>query len=449
MARPGMSRERRRAPRGDRAGHAQGPAGAPAEGEFRVGRIGADGDGVAALADGTRFYIAGALPGELVRARPTVRRGEGWAAEIGAILEPSPERVSPPCPHFGACGGCALQHWRDDAYAAWKSELLRAALARAGFPDAPIAPIAQSRAGTRRRVDLAVQRAGGAVQVGLHRRRGAEIVDLEACLVLEPALVALIAPLRDVLGRLAALRRSGSAVVNRLENGADMLLRTDAELTSADRTALTGFATRHGLSRIAWARGSGTPEPACILRPPVMSLSGVTMFPPPGAFLQATAAGEAAIVGAVLAGLPRTLPARARIVELFAGCGTLSFPLAERAHVIAYEGDDDAVAALRRAAAGRRIAVVQRDLARQPLSAEELDGAAAVVLDPPYAGAAPQTAALAACRAARIVYVSCNPATLARDARSLHEAGYQVLAATPIDQFRWSAELESVVVFAC
>ena len=419
----------------------------PPAADVRIERIGADGDGIATLPDGTKLYIAGALPGELVRALPIAGRGEGWAAETLAIITSSPERASPPCPHFGACGGCALQHWRDDAYLEWKSGLLRAALARAGFPDAPIAPIAQSPAGSRRRVDLALRRAAGNVQVGLHRRGGADIVDLQSCVVLDPTLSALLAPLRAVLAPLSALRRSGSAIVNLLETGADLLLRTDADLTTADRTALTGFAAAHGLSRVAWARGSGGPEPVCILRPPAISLSSVTVFPPPGAFLQATPAAEAAIVAAVLAGLSHAMPARARIVELFAGCGTLTFPLAARGRVIAFEADEATVASLRRAAAGRPIAVVARDLARQPLGAEELAGAAAVVLDPPYAGAAPQMAALAASRVPRIIYASCNPATLARDARGLRDGGYEVLAASPIDQFRWSAQLESVVVF--
>ena len=419
----------------------------PPADDLRIERIGADGDGIATRPDGTSFYIAGTLPGELVRAQPIVRRGEGWAAEALTIAGHSPERASPPCPHFGACGGCALQHWRDDAYLDWKSGLLRAALARAGFPDAPVGPISQSPAGSRRRVDLALNRAAGKVQVGLHRRRSADIVDLQSCVVLDPSLVDLIAPLRAVLVPLSALRRSGSAIVNLLDTGADLLLRTDADITTADRTALTGFAAAHELSRIAWARANGEPEAVCVLRPPVVSLSSVTVSPPPGAFLQATVAAERAIVAAVLAGLPETLPARSRIVELFAGCGTLTFPLAAHARVIAFEADEAAAASLRRAAAGRPIAVVARDLARQPLGAEELAGAAAIVLDPPYAGAAPQMPALAASRVPRIVYASCNPATLARDARSLRDAGYEVLAATPIDQFRWSARLESVVAF--
>ncbi len=420
----------------------------PSAGEFRIERIGADGDGIAACADGAPLYIAGTLPGEIVSARPFAPRGEGWAAELLGILKPSSERVSAPCPHFGACGGCALQHWRNDAYVAWKSGLLRAALVRAGFFDPPIMPIAQSSAGRRRRADLAIHRVAGRVRIGLHRRRSSDVVDLDSCVVLEPGLVALIAPLRGVLARLAALRRNGSAILNLLENGADLLLRTDAGLTTADRTALAEFAIACDLSRVSWACGSDMPEPVCLLRPPMIALSGVPVSPPPGAFLQATLEGQEAIVAAVLAGLPHALPARARVVELFAGCGTLTFPLSARARVFAYEGEDAAAASLRRAAAGRRIEVIHRDLSRQPLTAEELNGAAAIVLDPPHAGAAPQMAALAACRAARIVYVSCNPATLSRDARSLHAGGYRVLAATPVDQFRWSSQLESVVVFA-
>lgn len=169
--------------------------------------------------------------------------------------------------------------------------------------------------------------------------------------------------------------------------------------------------------------------------------------PPPGAFLQASAAGEAAIRAAVLAGLPARLPRRARIVELHAGIGSLTAALARHARVLAVDGDADAVAALRRAAGGMRVETLCRDLTRQPMQPAELAGAAAVVLDPPHAGAAAQMPALAAAGVARVIYVSCNPATLARDAAVLRGAGYRLLAATPVDQFVWSARLESVCVF--
>jgi len=419
--------------------------------EVGVARIGADGDGIAELPDGGALYLAGTLPGEIVRARVEKKRGEGWAASVEAIITASPERIGAACPHFGACGGCTLQHWQTEPYRAWKAGLLEAALRRAGF-SVPIAPLVGTPPGARRRLDMAMRRQGPAVVVGLHAPRAAEVVDLTSCPVLHPALFALVAPLRAALRGLALLKREGSVVANLLESGPDLLLRSDAEATTADRTRLTAFAHAHGVCRISWARGEGPSETLCLLRPPVAMLSGVAVRPPPGAFLQASEVGEAAIVAAVLAGLPEKLPARARVAELFAGCGTLSFALAARVRVAAYEGDADLVAALRAAANAQglagRVATEQRDLARRPVMATELKGFAAAVLDPPYGGAAEQIAQIAAARLKRVIYVSCNPAALTRDAAMLRGAGYSVVSAVPIDQFLWSARLESVVVFA-
>jgi 23S rRNA (uracil1939-C5)-methyltransferase len=413
--------------------------------ECLIDRIGGDGDGVASLPCGS-VYLPLTLPGERVVATALVRRGEGWTGEA-TVLDPSPERQDAPCPHFGACGGCTLQHWQDAPYAAWKSDQLRAALTRAGFADVAVAALARTPPGARRRMDLALLRDAGGVHVGLHRRRDRAVVDIQTCLVLEPGLVALIEALRRVLPGVAGLRRVGSAVANVLDSGIDLLLRTDGPLVATDRAKLTALATEAGLCRVSWALGDGPTEPACQLRPAQTVLAGVTVAPPAGAFLQASAAGEAAISAAVLAGLPERLPARARIVELFAGCGTLTFALAERARVMAYEGDRGAYDALRRAVAGRRVEAVQRDLARQPLTVKDLTGAAAIVLDPPWPGAAAQMAGIAGSGAARVIYVSCNPAALARDGRALHQAGYTAVSATPVDQFLWSAQVESVVVF--
>ncbi|HEY1492629.1 MAG TPA: RsmD family RNA methyltransferase [Steroidobacteraceae bacterium] len=297
-------------------------------------------------------------------------------------------------------------------------------------------------------MDLAARRVGGRAVLSLHRLRSAAVVDLALCHVLHPALAALIAPLRVLLSRLQAFRREGSANANLLDSGPDVLLRTDAALRLDDRVALTAFAHAHDLPRIAWAQGNDEPEPVAILRPPTTALCGITITPPPGAFLQASASGEAAIVSAVLDATPATR----RIAELFAGCGTITFALARRARVAAWEGDPASVSALRAAAnqasLSGRIMVAQRDLARQPLQALELAGFAAVVLDPPFAGAAAQVAHIAAANVPIVTYVSCNPATLARDARMLSQAGYRLMAATPIDQFLWSARLESVCVFA-
>jgi 23S rRNA (uracil1939-C5)-methyltransferase len=422
------------------------PASPPSGAELKVARIGADGDGVAVLPSGESVYLPWVLPGELVRTDALTRRGEGWTGSA-EILEASPERQAAPCPHFGACGGCTLQHWQDAPYAAWKVEQVRAALSRAGFADVPLAPLARTPPGDRRRVDLALMREGPQVLVGLHRRRDRAVVDLQTCLVVAPPLAGLIGVLRRVLPGVAGLRRTGAAVVNLLDSGIDLLLRTDGPLSATDRVKLTGLAEEVGACRVSWALNAGPPEPACMLHKAETKLAGVLVAPPPGAFLQASAAGEAAIADAVMAGLPARMVGRARIVELFAGCGTLSFALAERARTVAYEGDRAAYEALRRAVAGHRVEAVSRDLARQPLSAKELSGAAAVVLDPPFPGAAAQMPGIAASGVERVIYVSCNPVALARDARTLREGSYTAVMATPVDQFLWSAQVESVTVF--
>ncbi len=264
-------------------------------------------------------------------------------------------------------------------------------------------------------------------------------------------LFALIAPLRVVLSSLAAVRHEASVVVNLLDSGPDLLLRTDGALIPRDRAKLIGFAREHKLPRVSWAPATGVPEAVCVLDPPVTTLSGVSVTPPPGAFLQATREAEAAIVAAVLGGLPAKRTARARVVELFAGCGTISFALAERVRVLALEGDAALVAAchdaVNKSGLMGKLDIRQRDLTRQPLLANEFSAFTAVVLDPPHAGAAAQMPFVAAAKVPTVIYVSCDPVSLGRDAAVLHDAGYRLEKVTPIDQFLWSARLEAVAVF--
>jgi 23S rRNA (uracil1939-C5)-methyltransferase len=274
---------------------------------------------------------------------------------------------------------------------------------------------------------------------------------MSECVLLDVRILALLPPLRGLLRRLEAFRRVGSVIINLLDQGPDILFRLDADLTGPDRTKLIALARVHGILRISMAKLEAEPELVVMLAPPVITFSGIPVEPPPGAFLQASAAGQAAIIAAVLAGLPK-LTAKSRIVELYAGVGTISFALVQHARIEAYEGAAAAVAAhelaIRRNNLAGRISISTRDLARRPLKISEMTGAAAVVLDPPYAGAGAQMKNLAASGVPRIIYVSCNPDALANDAFSMNRAGYEMLAAKPIDQFPYSENLESVVVFA-
>jgi 23S rRNA (uracil1939-C5)-methyltransferase len=351
------------------------------------------------------------------------------------------------CPHFGTCGGCTLFGLPDPAYLARKSSALESALRRAGFTEITLRPIARTGPDERRRMDLAARRIRTSISLGLHRHRSPEVIDLSTCLVLNPTLVALFPSLRVLLRRLQCLRREASVIANLLDAGPDLLLRTDAPLTLPDRLALTEFARAHALPRISWAKGNDEPEPIIVRQQPTIALSGVHVAPPPGAFLQASPSGEAAIIKSILV----SLPAKGRIAELYAGCGSLTFALARHARVAAWEGDAASAAALRTAANSAalsgRVDVIHRDLARQPLQPKDLSTFSAVVLDPPYAGAAIQISQIAMAKAPLVIYVSCNRATLSRDARKLCHAGYRLVSAQPIDQFLWSEEVESVCTF--
>ncbi|MFC7735846.1 class I SAM-dependent RNA methyltransferase [Roseomonas sp. GCM10028921] len=415
--------------------------------------MGAAGDGIARDEAGRPLFIPFTLPGEVVEAEPGPARGEGRVAALTAVETPSPDRVPPPCPHFGICGGCAVQHWADDSVAAWKAARVAEALSHAGFPGSPVEPTPPSPRNSRRRADFAIRRRAEAVAVGFHARGSSEPFDMAVCFVIDPRILALVEPLRALMGSLAALRRAGSAMVNLLDTGPDLWIRTDGPLTPGDRTKLAGFAGAHGIPRIAWSK-EGTrdaPEIAAQEGPAIVTLSGVPVSPAPGAFLQATPQGEVAIVAAVLAGLPARMAGKPRIIELHAGLGTLSFPLAGKGRVEAYEGAPEAAAALQAAAgrAGARVKAARRDLVRQPLLPAELNGAAALVLDPPFAGAAEQAAILARSTIPRVVYVSCNPAALSRDLQPFARApGWKIERAVMVDQFLWSSQLETVVTLA-
>jgi 23S rRNA (uracil1939-C5)-methyltransferase len=354
-------------------------------------------------------FVAMAAPGDLVDA-------------AGAVT-PGPHHQAPPCRHFPECGGCQLQHVDDAAYADYLKDRIASALAAQGIDAPDILEPHLSPPRSRRRA--ALKGAGGSI--GFNAEASHRIVDMRECHILRPELFALVAPLRRLLNARA------SVIMTLADQGVDLLIEGIAADTLEKAEAMTAFATENGLARLALDDGLG-PQTVWEPQPVTVSLSGVPVALPHGAFLQATAEGEAALVAAV-----REAVGEARLIaDLFAGLGT--FALALTGKVYAAEGARDAALALK--AAGRGLFVDHRDLFRRPLDTSELNRFEALVLDPPRAGAREQVALLAASTLPRIAYVSCNPATFARDARTLIDGGYRLAWVKPVGQFRWSTHVE-------
>ena len=416
--------------------------------EVTIEGVGARGDGYATLEDGL-VYVPLSLAGDRVRLRVTGRRDGALKAEALELLDEGPGRVEPPCPHFGPCGGCALQHMEEAAYGDWKAALLPQALAHRGLGEGTvIKPMIRVPAGTRRRAVLAAARRGGRLRLGFHGRKSHEVAELETCLLLVPALVALLPALRAVLSGLLPEAGTAEVHVAETEAGPDMLIVGPGPLDLAARETLARFAEDCDLARLSWGETVAAAEPLVVRRPPRVLFGGVAVEPPPGAFLQPSAQGQAALTEAVLGSLPEDVAA---VADLYCGCGTFSFPLSTRARVLAADGAAEAVAALwaaaRRSDLAARVAVEVRDLAREPLLPEELARFDAVVFDPPRAGARAQAQALAESDVPCVIAVSCNPNSFARDARILVEGGYRLHEVMPVDQFPWSGHLELVAKF--
>jgi 23S rRNA (uracil1939-C5)-methyltransferase len=419
--------------------------------ELTIDALGAEGDGIATLADGGKIFVPLALPGERVRVH---RPASGSKAVLDEILTPSPDRVAPVSPHFGACGGCSMQHLALEPYRDWKRGLLVGALAHAGLAADAVGPLVSVPPASRRRATWFARRgADGKVIIGFLARASHDIVDMRECPVLAPPLVALLAPLRDLLGRMLPPGGRAEVIANLLDTGIDLLLRMPGALPPPLRQMLAGFAAQRDLARLSWqamarpGAAASAWEPIVERRPARVQFGKVAVALPPGAFLQATKQAEDILVGEAVA----AVAGAKRVADLFSGAGAFTFPLAAQSQVHAVDGDKMLIAALRRAAdaagIGGRITTDVRDLLKRPLVADELKKFDAVVFDPPRAGASSQAGRIAAARIPVVVAVSCNPASFARDAKLLVDGGYTLEKIVPVDQFLWTAHLELVAVF--
>ena len=347
-----------------------------------------------------------------------------------------PHHQDPPCRHFPECGGCQLQHADDEAYRGYLVSRVETALAQHAI-ETQLREPHLSPPNSRRRATLKALKVASGVQLGYNAEMSHRIVDMCECQILRPELFALVEPLRQVLASMLQPKRIAEIQLTLIERGVDVSLKGVPAGRLAEIEQLTSFATKHDLARLSVDRGLG-PEALYEPQPASVTLSGIPVAFPPGGFLQATEEGEAALVHSV----SECVGDAASIADLFSGLGT--FALATGAKYAA-EASRDAAAALQRA--GRTMMVEHRDLYRRPLDRSELKRFDAVILDPPRAGAAEQMSALATSTVRQIPYVSCNPATFARDARVLVDGGYKLDWVEPVGQFRWSTHVELAACF--
>jgi 23S rRNA (uracil1939-C5)-methyltransferase len=389
-------------------------------------RIAAKGDGV--TGDGRHFPLT--APGDRIAADGAILRG--------------PHHVDAPCRHFPSCGGCELQHIDEASYADFVTARVTGALAGQGVAPDHVLPPHISPPHSRRRASLRASRQGRKVVIGFAEAGSHALVDLAMCEVLDLRLFALLAPLRTLCGAILPDRRSAHVRMSLTDQGIDLLFDgVRVEGLAADE-ALLAFAQDHRLARLTIDEGDG-PQTRWEPEPVTVSFGGVPVAFPPFSFLQATPDGEAALVGEALS----AMPPQGAVADLFCGLGTFALALGTERPVYAAEAARDLVLALKSAGnrAQRRMVADHRDLFRRPLTPEELNRFAAVVIDPPRAGAREQVMQLAASTVPIIAYISCNPASFARDAAHLIDGGYRLESVRPVGQFRWSTHVELAGIF--
>ncbi|MFM7084918.1 MAG: class I SAM-dependent RNA methyltransferase [Hyphomicrobium sp.] len=395
--------------------------------------LGSRGDGIANI-NGERRYIKNGLP------------GEEWQIHNDGSLRrvfDSPLRASPPCIHFGTCGGCVAQHMHKDLYIRWKLEGVEDAFKQRGISP-QVGPLQMLSIGSRRRASLGVERFDGHISIGFREEKTNTILDISECLVLDQDIVTIVPDLKKIAEIAMPNNSVGRIIVTRVDTGLDVDFQNGfKQLLPDERSEISHIAENKNIIRLIVSQ-----DIIIIRAHPRLTFAGVEVDIPSSVFLQPVPAAEQIMVNFVLNSLPKKIK---KVCDLFCGIGTFTFHLAKRAEVLAYDNDSRAISALMEGSKNSQglkpIQACLRDLFREPLSPKELDNFDVVLLDPPRIGASKQFQQLARSKVPTIIAVSCAPSTLARDARILIDAGYEIGPITCIDQFMFSAHLEVMTVF--
>jgi 23S rRNA (uracil1939-C5)-methyltransferase len=404
-----------------------------------IDHVGHRGDGTA-FAGGQTLFVPYTLGGETVDVEPVADHPD--RRRLSRIERASPERIAPFCSYFGACGGCAIQHWQAEAYRAWKRRIVIDTLAHAGI-ECEVEQLVDAHGAGRRRITVHARRSGdGELRVGFAAANSHAIVAIDNCPILDPALHGALDAIRALAEVLKPASKPLDIQATATNNGLDIDVRGSGPLPSTMIATLSDAAEKHRLARLT-RHG----ELVLMRKPPTLAIGTAQVTLPPGSFLQATAAGEEALAALVMEHCKRAK----HIADLFCGVGPFALRLAAKSRISAFDSDASAIAALQKAATStsglKPIKAEARDLFRRPLMPQELRDYDTVVFDPPRQGAQAQVQQLAAGKIPVVVAVSCNVATFARDARTLIDGGYRIEGVTPVDQFRHTPHVELVARF--
>jgi 23S rRNA (uracil1939-C5)-methyltransferase len=404
-----------------------------------IDHVGHFGDGVA-LAGGQSIYVPYTLGGETVEVDAVP--GHPDRRRLLAVEHASETRIAPFCPHFGICGGCAIQHWQAESYRAWKRDAVVETLARANLA-CEVDPLVDAHGLGRRRITLHARLGTHDVlKVGFSAAHSHDIIAVDRCPILDPGLDGALDAAWALAEPLTPTGKPLDIQITATDGGLDVDVRGSGALPAAMIATLSRIAEKHRLARLT-RHG----ELVLMRTPPTIAIGAARITLPPGSFLQATVAGEETLAALVSGHCKRAK----HIADLFCGVGPFALRLAAKSRVSAFDSDASAVAALQKAAAAtsglKPVKAEARDLFRRPLMPQELRDYDTIVFDPPRQGAQAQAQALAASKIPVVVAVSCNVATFARDAKILVDGGYKLESVTPVDQFRHTPHVELVARF--
>ena len=401
---------------------------------LEITRLAGLGDGIGSH-NGKPVFVPKSCAGDVLRVNFTQETVEFYRGEIDSVVTPGPERVPAPCPHFSACGGCSLQQLSQASYQAFKRDVVVQALGYSGFadiqPEMHFLPPA-----SRRRADFKILN-GSLAYSGM---RSHDLVAIKTCLILEPALQALIEPLNAFLPKLPRFK---TVSFTSADSGIDIrftLLPTALPLPETEQKMLQTFAEHYNVGRIMLDDGKRI-IPFIVRTPITMQLGEHKVPLPPRAFLQATKQAQTLMTEFAL----KHLRTSQKVVDLFAGMGTYTFPLSRFGKVVAVEGDKHMVESSKYIS--KSVEIKRRDLFLEPLTVTQLNKFDGAIINPPRAGAKNQIEQLAGSKIKTIVMISCNPATWSRDAKTLKNAGFHLEKLTAIDQFVYSGHVEIASVF--